>query len=226
MRNLMNLTWLNDHLSIIAQILGSIGAILAVVFLIFPQLRPVLLNALRVLFAPLTAPWGIRKLGRDVDDVRKQLSKDSGWISRGLADLELGQRLLEDHRKHNFLIQPRPAFEMDSDANVLMASGMAARLFAVEYDSALRGLSYLMFLASNDVEEFKISFLSTAKAASEFRFEVAMHDSRRKPIGVFEWRCRPIGPRINGHLIYTANLYPISETARATAARLGWSYGS
>lgn len=224
------ITWLNDHLSTAAQILGSFGVIFTAVFLVFPQMRPVLLNAVRVAFAPISAPWGIRKLARDLGEAKRdlaevshQVSHSGGWIQGDIAALQLGAQRFEGWRQHNFRIQARPSLEMDSDGNVLLVSDMTCDLFKVNSDVSLRGLSYLGFLDPGSVDEFSAAFEKMARNQSEFRFQINMHSMRRTPLGLIEWVAKPIGPVISGKVAYAVNLYPIDETALAIATRMAWS---
>jgi PAS domain-containing protein len=214
----------HDALGPYAGIVASVTTLGSAVFLIRP-LRRMLLAFTRGLWAFLCGPSILMRQGQTIQEIANQLKTNGGSslkdaVNRIEAHLKVqavSVARLEKHHQSNFWSQPRPSIELDEHGQVNLVSEAACRLFQVSSQDELTRHSWLQFLDSREVAEFRVAFQDTAGTESMFRYTISIHDQQGGNRGVWEFKAAPLG----AHL-YSGYFSPVDSVAREISGRNSW----
>lgn len=131
--------------------------------------------------------------------------------------------LLFRYREHDFWRIGIPAFELDGDAQMILVSEAACRLFGVSSQEELKRRSWLRFIGhvgadgTGSVDDFLSAYHNTVQFQSEFLISLRITTAAGKSCGEWELRGSPISQENATTKIYSCHLSPASDLARDAA---------
>jgi PAS domain-containing protein len=171
----------------------------------------------------------IEKLSKSVEDVKYQVQTNDGGslkdsvlrTEKRLDQVIQNQIRFESYRQHDFWTKRSACLEMDADAKVSLANQAACRLFRVSDPDELVNHSWLRFLDSHRIGEFKQSFRDTAESGSIFRFSILIKSDDGESRGEWEFNATPID--FEEPKRYSGFFAPVDSIAKSIALRAGWN---
>ena len=207
------------------------GLLVSALSLIVPAVRRHVTRFLKAwLVPPSRVLEEMKGQGERLQNVEKQLLPNGGSsIADGIARLEAGQIRLEGHRRHEFIMQPKPVLELNSRGNALLVSAAFGRLVRAD-PGGLRGMSYLQYFDGDRVDDFRTAFHEVAdnEMPSDFGgfiLRIYANNDRgpKEDRGMWEIRGVPIAARKLGDTLYSVTFHPADDVARAIADRNRWT---
>lgn len=133
--------------------------------------------------------------------------------------------LIFNYRRHDYWRIGRPAMELDGNAQVMLVSGAACKLFGVVNPDELKRRSWLRFVESSIVDSFLAAYQDTVKYRSEFTWTFGVHALSGEYRGQWEMRASPITAEGAETSIYSAFLSPSPEcnVARDFVKAIDWT---
>lgn len=194
---------------------AAVGGILVALSLIFKKVRSGWAWLLRWVSAPYRRRCEkLDLILQKVEFIERELQYNGGSTLRDMVgSLAMRQRM-------QFWKSRSPSIELDRDACVKGVSETACRLFAVADPAELYVRNWLGFVEAGRVDDFLHSFAESVRFRSQMKFDFAMRDANRKPLGVWELHLSPVTPEGASHPVYSGYFRPVDDVAKAQAVGL------